>query len=87
VHSDLVDRRESKNSRQAFFLKVKSLGIMKISTTNMSEKPGREFRRRSRDVGVFPSTESRVRLATCYLMEYAEDWGATGVTSRNRKSR
>ena len=31
----------------------------KISSTNMSERTGREFRRRSRVIGVFPTTESR----------------------------
>jgi putative transposase len=25
-------------------------------------------------VGVFPSVESYVRLVTCYLLEYTEDW-------------
>lgn len=34
----------------------------------------REVRRRSRVIGVFPSVESWVRLETCYLMEYSEDW-------------
>jgi hypothetical protein len=24
--------------------------------------------------GVFPSLESYLRLVTCYLLEYAEDW-------------
>ena len=34
----------------------------------------REVRRRSRVVGVFPSAESYVRLISCYLLEYSEDW-------------
>ena len=46
----------------------------KISSTNMSERTVREVRRRSRVIGVFPSVESWVRLETCYLMEYSEDW-------------
>jgi putative transposase len=46
----------------------------KISSTNMSERTVREVRRRSRVVGVFPSVESWVRLETCYLIEYSEDW-------------
>ena len=25
-------------------------------------------------VGVFPSVESYLRLVTCYLLEYMEDW-------------
>jgi putative transposase len=46
----------------------------KISSTNMPERTVREVRRRSRVIGVFPSVESWVRLETCYLMEYSEDW-------------
>jgi hypothetical protein len=25
-------------------------------------------------IGVFPTIESSIRLITCYLVEYAEDW-------------
>ena len=46
----------------------------KNSSTNMVERTIREVRRRSRVIGVFPTTESWVRLTTCYLMEYSEDW-------------
>ena len=46
----------------------------KTSSTNVLERMNEEIRRRSRVVGVFPSVESYVRLITCYLMEYAEDW-------------
>ena len=34
----------------------------------------REVRRRSRVVGVFPSDDAYIRLLTCYLIEYSEDW-------------
>jgi transposase-like protein len=46
----------------------------KISSTNGVERLNREIRRRSRVIGVFPSPEAQVRLITCYLIEYAEDW-------------
>jgi putative transposase len=46
----------------------------KISSTNMSERSIREVRRRSRVIGIFPTIASWVRLETCYLMEYSEDW-------------
>jgi transposase-like protein len=46
----------------------------KISSTNVLERIIREIRRRSRVVGVFPNTDSCLRLTTCYLMEYSEDW-------------
>ena len=40
----------------------------------MSGQTIREVRRRSRVVGIFPPIPSWVRLDTCYLMEYSEDW-------------
>jgi putative transposase len=46
----------------------------RISSTNGLERLVREIRRRSRGVGGFPTVESYVRLTTCYLVEYAEDW-------------
>lgn len=46
----------------------------KISSTNILERLNKEIRRRSRVVGIFPSMDSYVRLISCYLMEYAEDW-------------
>jgi transposase-like protein len=46
----------------------------KLSSTNGVERLNREVRRRSRVIGVFPTIESLVRLITCYLIEYAEDW-------------
>ena len=46
----------------------------KISSTNMQERLHKEIRRRSRVVGIFPSVDSYIRLVTCYLIEYSEDW-------------
>ena len=46
----------------------------KVASTNILERMFREVRRRSRVVGVFPSAESYVRLISCYLLEYSEDW-------------
>jgi transposase-like protein len=37
------------------------------------ERLNAEIRRRSRVVGVFPSTASYMRLLVCYLMEYQDD--------------
>jgi putative transposase len=56
------------------FYSYPEVDAKKISSTNMSERTVREVRRRSRVIGVFPSVESWVRLETCYLMEYSEDW-------------
>lgn len=46
----------------------------RISSTNVLERLNREIRRRSKVATIFPSKESYVRLLTCYLMEYTEDW-------------
>jgi putative transposase len=46
----------------------------KISSTNMAERTIREARRRSRVIGIFPGIDCWVRLETCYLMEYSDDW-------------
>jgi transposase-like protein len=51
----------------------------------MSERTVREVRRRSRVIGVFPSVESWVRLETCYLMEYSEDWRSDRSYIRREK--
>jgi transposase-like protein len=58
------------------FYSFPEIDAKKISSTNMSERIVREVRRRSRVIGVFPSVESWVRLETCYLMEYSEDWSS-----------
>jgi len=46
----------------------------KTASTNVLERMFRKVRRRSRVVGVFPSDEAYVRLLTCCLIEYSEDW-------------
>ena len=46
----------------------------KIASTNVRERMFREVRRHSRVVGVFSSDEAHIRLLTCYLIEYSEDW-------------
>jgi transposase-like protein len=46
----------------------------KISSTNVLERLNKEIRRRSNVVGIFPSMDSYIRLISCYLIEYSEDW-------------
>jgi putative transposase len=57
----------------------------KISSTNILERLNVEIRRRSRVIGVFPSIDSYVRLVTCYLIEYSEDW-SSGICYINQSS-
>ena len=49
------------------------LDSRKTSSTNTLERLNKEVRRRSRAVGIFPSTESYLRLMTASLIEYSED--------------
>ena len=50
------------------------LDIHKISSTNTLERLSREIRRPSSVVGIFPSTDSYIRLTTSYLLEYLDAW-------------
>lgn len=56
------------------FYAFEELDSRKISSTNTLERLNREIRRRSDVVGIFPSTDSYIRLITSYLLEYSEDW-------------
>jgi len=56
------------------FLAFPCFDHRKISSTNILERLNREIRRRSRVVGIFPGMDAYVRLVTCYLIEYSEDW-------------
>ena len=56
------------------FYAFEKLDSRKTSSTNTLERLNREIRRRSSVVGIFPSTDSYIRLITSYLLEYSEDW-------------
>jgi len=56
------------------FLAFPCFDHRKISSTNVLERLNREIRRRSRVVGIFPGMSAYIRLVTCYLIEYSEDW-------------
>ena len=56
------------------FYAFEKLDSRKISSTNTLERLNREIRRRSSVVGIFPSTDSYIRLITSYLLEYSDDW-------------
>ena len=56
------------------FYAFEKLDGRKISSTNTLERLNREIRRRSSVVGIFPSTDSYIRLITSYLLEYSDDW-------------
>ena len=56
------------------FLAFPHLDQRKIASTNSLERIHKEIRRRTRVVGIFPTTDSYLRLVTSYLIEYTEDW-------------
>ena len=47
----------------------------KIKTTNIMERTNKELKRRSKVVGVFPSSESVLRLAVSILIDINEEYG------------
>ena len=56
------------------YLSFPQLDSRKVSSKNMLESLNREIQRRTKVVGIFPSSESYLRLVTMYLIEYSEDW-------------
>ena len=46
----------------------------KISTSNVLERLNREFRRRSKSIGVFPNVEALLRLFGLFVMRYTDKW-------------
>ena len=56
------------------FLAFPHLDQRKTSSTNSLERVHKEIRRRTRVVGIFPTTDSYLRLVTSYLIGYTEDW-------------
>jgi transposase-like protein len=46
----------------------------RLRTTNMLENLNKQVKRRTRVAGLFPNTESALRLVTAVLMEQSEEW-------------
>ena len=57
------------------FLAFPHLDQRKISSTNSLERVHKEIRRRTRVVGIFPTTDSYLRLVASYLIEYTKRLG------------
>lgn len=60
------------------FFQFSKIDGRKIASTNVLERLNREIRRRTKVVGIFPSMESYLRLVTCYMIEYSEEWSTGG---------
>lgn len=56
------------------FYAFRSFDPKKVSSTNCLERVNREIRRRTRAVGIFPSSDAYIRLVTSFLIEYTEGW-------------
>ena len=56
------------------FYAFPSIDQKKIASSNMIERLNEEIRRRTRIVGIFPNKNAYIRLVTCNMMEYADDW-------------
>ncbi len=56
------------------FFHFEDIPKSRTSSTNHLERLNREIRRRSNVVGIFPSTNSFLRLIGSYLIEYQEEW-------------
>lgn len=56
------------------FMDFPEFSPKKISTSNVLERLNREFRRRSKTIGVFPNVESCIRLFTLFTLHYTKDW-------------
>jgi len=54
------------------FLAFPHLDQRKISSTNSLERVHKEIHHRTRVVGIFPTTNSYLRLVTSYLIEYTK---------------
>ena len=78
-HPEAMDVLDEGLEDSLQFFGFERLDHRKIASTNMLERLNKEIRRRSRVVGIFPSADSYLRLVTCYLIEYTEDW----TTSRS----
>lgn len=62
-----------------------ALDARKVSSTNLIERLNREIRRRTKQIGIFPTTDSFTRLISISLLEYTEDW-LTGKAYLSKKS-
>ena len=74
LYPDAIEILENGLEDSLQFYHFSYLDKRKVSSTNNLERLHREIRRRTRVVGIFPNRESYIRLVSCYLIEYSEDW-------------
>ena len=64
------------------FYAYPSIDPKKIASSNMIERLNEEIRRRTRVVGIFPNVASYVRLVTCHLRDYSDEWSSKTYISK-----
>ena len=74
IESEAIECLDAGLEDSLQFYEFPEIDKRKVSSTNVVERIIREVRWRSRVIGVFPNQESYIRLITCYLIEYSEDW-------------
>jgi putative transposase len=74
LYADAIEILENGLEDSLQFYHFSYLDKRKVSSTNNLERLHREIRRRTRVVGIFPNRESYIRLVSCYIIEYDEDW-------------
>ena len=77
--SKLADWMENNIPETFTVFKLPSKHQNKLRTSNMAERVNKEIRRRTKVVGIFPNSQSCLRLITAILLEISDDW-ITGAT-------
>ncbi len=83
--SNTIDKYKNSESKLAYWMegniseaftvfKIPSKHQKKLRTSNMAERINKEIRRRTRVVGIFPNSQSCLRLITAILLEISDDW-------------
>ena len=72
--SKLADWMENNIPETFTVFKIPSKHQKKLRTSNMAERVNKEIRRRTKVVGIFPNSQSCLRLITAILLEISDDW-------------
>ena len=72
--SKLADWMENNIPETFTVFKLPSKHQKKLRTSNMAERVNKEIRRRTKVVGIFPNSQSCLRLITAILLEISDDW-------------
>lgn len=57
-----------------FYISFPEIDARKFASANTQDRLNKEIRKQSKEIGVFPSASSYIRLISSYLIEYDKDW-------------